>query len=1747
VDGDVLLLRAEIRKLSMRFNDLGSGAFSSITRGLGRMSKSRNAGKTRKTVPTARRTARGEELVRSVIEGLELRLLYTVVPAGTISVPTVWTAALSPYNLTGNVVVGAGASVTVQPGAVVTGSGLIVASGGTLTGTSANFSNPVWVQTGANASLNTDTFSNDVQFDTTAVTSAGNTFDAALTILPGYVPTLAGNSNILGSGATLDLEAATVSTPLTLPVISGIATYDLVGVLNVGSTGALTIASGVTVSGLALTIQTGGSITATTDTFDDAILAHAGSTGSITGSTLVSTIESDTGSLTLTTDTFESTLTILPTFAPTLASGGNTFPGAIPIGLAASTLTTTLTLPLITLDPAYNLAGGITVASGAALTITSGTNLIGSPLTIAAGGSITATDVSFNNQVLVHAGATGSMTADTFAGTLELDTAALTISTDTFSSVVTVLPTYLATLGGGGNTFTGSDIGLLGATLTAPLTIPVFTNVPAFDLVDTVYVGSGATLTILSGVTLTGSSLVVGSGATLTANAVIFDNSVDVQSGSTGNVSASTFAEVEFDATSMVIGTDTFTSTVTVLPTFVPSLVANGNLFTGNAPVNLEGSTLNSALTLPLITGVPNYSIQTGLFVGPAGSLNISAGVTVTGSTLTIESGGSLFANADTIAAPVVAMSGSTGSVNNSAFAGTTEFDVTSLTISGDVFEAQVSMFPSFAASLGVNDNTFPGSSGIDVLGSTITTSTEIPSITGVLAYDLVGNVNVGSAGQLIFDSGVVVIGSPVTVASGGSMLSVAATFYNPLTFNAGSTEILEYNTINAPMVIDGSIGATSQINHNNIFSDVTSQGTGGPINLASNWWGTTNDAVIDGRIEDANDNPTLPLVNYLPTLTSPVVIPTLLATISDPPVTTGDQQEVIAVAYTDATAQISSGSINSMNLVVTSAAGQVLTLTETGFTVAGNKTTVDYFVTPPNGSRWLPTDDGTGSVTISPTFPVSDVSGNIAFSPTIAFVVDVPGTTASATTTTASAATATVGASVSFTTTVTPATASSGAPAPTGVVSYVLNGDTLGSATLNSAGQAVFTIDVLPAGADSIITEYSGDNNYSASTSAAVVVNESVLLVSSTTTVSASVSTLTAGSPLTLTATVVPGVGGTATPTGTVNFTQNGTLIGSAALQPSGLATLSTTLAPGVYPIIATYSGDDSYATSASPALSITATSASFTTLTISPALLFANDPATLTATVLPSITGGVTLGGTVEFLVDSVTPLGSATINAAGQAVLNTTGIPVGANTLTAVYAGQGVYSGSTSQVLNQTVNPAPNSGVTVSVSAPSLLETGDPVTFNVTVASLIGGVVPTGQVTFSLGSTVLGAGTLQSNGTASFTTTALVVGTNTITINYGGDATYTPARPVSTSVFLYQNGPVPTSVTGTLPNVIAGTGSPGYINVTIANPGLNTLTGQGTINIFASLSGVVDANSVLVQSSYVTLKIKAGATEVFKVVIKPLPYNLPSGNYTLLAATSTPQGLFNYATAGPTLAVTAQSRSFSGAVTLLHVPATGTAISGNPTATTAQLSITNTGNVGLQGKTTFLITASTTSGVVGTQAITYNLNQRIAPGKSAKLNLPLKSFPIVATGNYFVVVQMTDPQSDTFVFSSTQAVPIAARVVTLSASFAAGSFLEPAGLFITITNNGNAEDISTFTAVASYSLDAAGTQPLLDRTATVNLPKLKLLPGRSVKVRINAWSTLSPNIAVGTPYYATITLTDASGNTTTAVDPEFQVAVG
>ena len=123
---------------------------------------------------------------------------------------------------------------------------------------------------------------------------------------------------------------------------------------------------------------------------------------------------------------------------------------------------------------------------------------------------------------------------------------------------------------------------------------------------------------------------------------------------------------------------------------------------------------------------------------------------------------------------------------------------------------------------------------------------------------------------------------------------------------------------------------------------------------------------------------------------------------------------------------------------------------------------------------------EGTHSVTAS----YGGDSRNLASTSTS---VAVTVTAASSTTTlTSSAASAVVGSSITFTATV---TGGSGAEKPTGTVTFKDGTTTLGTGTLNTSGVATYATSALAAGSHSVTANYAGDTNNAASASSSVAV----------------------------------------------------------------------------------------------------------------------------------------------------------------------------------------------------------------------------------------------------------------------------------------------------------------------------------------------------------------------------------------------------------------------------------------------------------------------------------------------------------------------------------------------------------------------------------------------------------------------------------------------------------------------------------
>ena len=169
-------------------------------------------------------------------------------------------------------------------------------------------------------------------------------------------------------------------------------------------------------------------------------------------------------------------------------------------------------------------------------------------------------------------------------------------------------------------------------------------------------------------------------------------------------------------------------------------------------------------------------------------------------------------------------------------------------------------------------------------------------------------------------------------------------------------------------------------------------------------------------------------------------------------------------------------------------------------------------------------------------------------------------------------------GQTVKFTATIT----SSAAGTISGTVTFKNGTATLGTSTV-SGGLATFSTSTLTVSAGHSITAiYSGNTSFAASTSA--VLKQQVTKAGSSTKLASSLNPSTSGQTVTFTATVKSAT--TGTPTGTVNFMDGATKLGSHALS-GGIAAFSTSkLAVGNHSMTAVYVGSGNYNSSTSAVL---------------------------------------------------------------------------------------------------------------------------------------------------------------------------------------------------------------------------------------------------------------------------------------------------------------------------------------------------------------------------------------------------------------------------------------------------------------------------------------------------------------------------------------------------------------------------------
>jgi autotransporter-associated beta strand protein len=429
---------------------------------------------------------------------------------------------------------------------------------------------------------------------------------------------------------------------------------------------------------------------------------------------------------------------------------------------------------------------------------------------------------------------------------------------------------------------------------------------------------------------------------------------------------------------------------------------------------------------------------------------------------------------------------------------------------------------------------------------------------------------------------------------------------------------------------------------------------------------------------------------------------------------------------------------------------------------------------TPTLGSKYTILNN-TGGSAITGTFN-GQAEGSIVQIGTMPFSISYVGGTAansvvlteldqSQTAVTFSPASPVFGQSVGLTATV---TGPSGSPTPTGNVQFFNGTTSLGTMPLTH-GSATLNVTSLPVAANMITAQYAGDTNFAGSTSSPAV-TVTVGQSDSTTVIIPSTTTPVFGQSVTIAATVQAVAPGAGTPTGSVQFFNGTTSLGTATLA-SGTGSIATSsLALGANSITVHYSGDTSFKGQTSTATTITVGQASTNaTITTSPSAPVFGQSVTITAKVNVVGPGTGTPTGTVQFLSGS-TSLGTATL-ASATGSITTSILPTGANAITIIYSGDTDFKTSTSTGTATIGTSATSVRLVASSSNPSASQS---VTLTASVTPVSPGAgSPTGSVEFLNNGTSIGTGTL-SGGVATLTT-SLPITVNAITAEYLGDKNF------------------------------------------------------------------------------------------------------------------------------------------------------------------------------------------------------------------------------------------------------------------------------------------------------------------------------------------------------------------------------------
>ena len=975
----------------------------------------------------------------------------------------------------------------------------------------------------------------------------------------------------------------------------------------------------------------------------------------------------------------------------------------------------------------------------------------------------------------------------------------------------------------------------------------------------------------IAGVSITLSAKVTGNGGSLAGLVDFYDGTTNLGSSPINNAGLATLS-----LPSLSVGSHTLTASydgdindgkstspaivqVVAKTTTTTSLTASATTVPQGAPVQFTATVNSNAGT-------------------PAGNIQFMDGSTVIGNVALSGEGAAVFSISNLIVGQHIITATYPGDANDGAS------NSTSLTLI---------IQPITTVALASSQN--PSSAGANV-SFTVAVSGSSPAPTGAVTFKdsstVLGAVILNSAGVAVFNTTALALGThQITASYAGdtnnnvalsptlSQLVQRATTQTAMSVSAATSTI--NSAVNLTVSVSGSGGVpggqvtfldgtnvlgTANLSANGAASFTLSSLPLGQHTLSASYSGDTNDSASSSQAQIITVNkgaPTLTLVS------------------SSSPAVAG-----LPVSFT-------------ANL---SGAAGVLT---GNITFTDGTTVLGSLAIGTNGSAIYTTSTlSVGQHTIAASY-LGDANNNQAASLPIVETIQ---QTTSAITLLSNKNPALTGDSVTYTMAVT----GTGAQ-PIGAVSLHDGANTIGTVSTDTNGLASITLSNLSMGAHTLFASYAGDPSHPGSQSTSLV---QTILQPTSASITSSSNPSFSGASVIFTA-VVTSSGGNPV-TGTVTFRDGSSVLGTAILGGSGAASFATVFTPGQHSIVAIYGGDSVSQTSSSAVLVQTVQTSNTTTeLSTSGTPSAASSSLTLSALVTGK---GTAPTGSVDF-EDGTTIIGTASIGKDGVATLTTSAITAGQHILIAIYRGDGNNQTSTSNPVLQNVEQ--RTTVMLNPSAnPSLI--GNTVTFTVSVTSglvvglngsqpaPVGSIAPTGMVTLSDGSTILGTAALNNSGAAAFSISALALGTHTITASYAGDAQNFPATSpaLTVAIQLHSSANTLTVSSASIPQdqpltlvatlkgdasvppsgtVVFSAGSTTFGSATLNASGIATVTvspALGTYDIIATYQG----DSLYTGSVSTASTVQVVEPTHFTVTLSPPTLQLQSTQHSTIQLTLT-----------------------------------------------------------------------------------------------------------------------------------------------------------------------------------------------------------------------------------------------------------------